>query len=709
MNGPPPSRVARIASIAALAGLYFLSGRLGLSLAYLNASTSAVWPPTGIAVAALILFGRDLWPGVAIGAFLVNLTTSGAVLASVFIAAGNTLEAVVAETLVRHYARGARLFDRVRDVFAFAGAAGIVAPVVSATIGVGSLIAFGLAPARDLRNVWLTWWLGDALGAVLYAPALMLLWTDRRHRTRSERIEGFLVNVALIVVAATVFRSGGNGQPGYPLGFLCIPLALWPAFRLGQRETAVAAASLSIVAVWGTLERFGPYASEAPNHGLLLAQTFSGVVALTTASMAALVAERQRLYEQLERRVSIRTDQLKHTNAELTVEIAARERVQGALRSSESRLLEAQALAHVGSWEWEIDTNEIRWSDEVYRIYGVEPGRFDVTYDSFIAMVHPDDRERLEDAVRAALMTGGFFEVEHRIVRPDGTQRAVAGRGRTVCDTDRRPVRMLGTELDITDRKRAEEQRRELADAQSARRQAEAASRMKDEFLAIVSHELRTPLNAILGWSHMLGAGQLDENGAVKALQIIERNALMQARLIDDLLDVSRFATGQAVVQAVPLAITGIVSTAVEAIEPAAAARNIAVQLSVADRDVVVDGDAARLQQIMSNLLSNAVKFTPEGGRVQVDVDVSPRTVSITVMDSGRGIETADLPRVFEPFWQVDTTLTRTDSGLGLGLAIVRSLVEAHGGTVRAESRGLGHGSRFIVELPRSVEVLRAG
>src|SRR4030095_10275405 len=113
-----------------------------------------------------------------------------------------------------------------------------------------------------------------------------------------------------------------------------------------------------------------------------------------------------------------RTDQLKHTNAELTVEIAARERVQGALRSSESRLLEAQALAHVGSGEWEIDTKEIRWSDEVYRIYGVEPGRFDVTYDSFIAMVHPDDRERLEDAVRAALMTGGFFEVEHRIVRP---------------------------------------------------------------------------------------------------------------------------------------------------------------------------------------------------------------------------------------------------------------------------------------------------
>jgi signal transduction histidine kinase len=259
----------------------------------------------------------------------------------------------------------------------------------------------------------------------------------------------------------------------------------------------------------------------------------------------------------------------------------------------------------------------------------------------------------------------------------------------------------VGTELDVTDRKRAEEQRRELADAQSARRQAEAASRMKDEFLAVVSHELRTPLNAIIGWAHMLGASQLDEAGTVKALQIIERNALMQARLIDDLLDVSRFATGQAVVQTAPIAIAGIVTTAVETIEPSAAARGIAVRLRVSDRDVVVEGDASRLLQIMSNLLSNAVKFTPEGGIVQVDVDADPAAVRIAVADTGRGIAPADLTHVFEAFWQVDTTLTRTESGLGLGLAIVRSLVEAHGGTVRAESGGLGHGARFVVELPR--------
>jgi len=202
--------------------------------------------------------------------------------------------------------------------------------------------------------------------------------------------------------------------------------------------------------------------------------------------------------------------------------------------------------------------------------------------------------------------------------------------------------------------------------------------------------------------------GSLDGAGTAKALAIIERNALLQARLIDDLLDVSRFATGQAVVHAAPVAIGSLITTVVEAIEPSAATRRIVVALTMADPTVVVEGDPARLQQIVSNLLSNAVKFTPEGGRVAVDVVSNATTVAISVTDSGRGIAPHDLPRVFEPFWQADTTLTRTDGGLGLGLAIVRSLVEAHAGTVRAESDGIGHGARFVVELPRSVPARRA-
>jgi PAS domain S-box-containing protein len=705
MTPSSPTRLVLVGSIGAVAAVYFVAGRLGLSLAYVNASTSAVWPATGIAIAALLLFGRHLWPGIALGAFFVNVTTSGSVITSVVIAVGNTLEALIAESLVIRYGQGTRVFDRARGVFLFAIAAGIVAPIVSATLGTVALATAGLATASDVRMVWITWWLGDALGAILYAPALILLWIDRRPRTRAQVVEALIVNVALIALGAAVFRAGSiSGQESYPLGFLCIPLALWPAFRLGQRETAVAAAMLSIVAVWGTFERFGPYGLEAPNHGLLLAQLFSGVVALTTTSMATLVAERQRLYEQLEQRVSLRTDQLKLTNDELHVEIAARERVQGALRSSESRLLEAQALAHVGSWEWDIDSNEIRWSDEVYRIYGVEPGRFEVTYESFIAMVHPHDRERLEDAVRGALGSGGLFEVEHRIVQPGGAERTVSGRGRTVCDADGRPIRMLGTELDITDQKRAEEQRRELADALSARRQAEAASRMKDEFLAIVSHELRTPLNAILGYTELI-LDHIYGEAPDRMRQVLERvqaNGRHLLGLINDVLDLAKIEAGQLTLSLANYSMKDVVDSVINAVEPLAAEKHLAFKTDVPSNLPAGRGDERRIAQVLLNLVGNAIKFT-DSGEVAVKASAGNASFTVAVCDSGPGISAADQARIFDEFQQADSSSTKKKAGTGLGLSIAKRIIEMHSGRIWVESAP-GKGSTFFFTLPITVE-----
>ena len=168
----------RLARVLALTAVYFAAGKLGLSLAFLDASASAVWPPTGIAIASLLLFGRDLWPGVALGAFLVNISTSGGIVASLGIALGNTLEAIVAVALVDVFAGGARAFERASDVLRFSIVAGLAAPVISATLGVASLVVTGLTPLSHASPVWLTWWLGDAAGAVVVAPALILLWTD---------------------------------------------------------------------------------------------------------------------------------------------------------------------------------------------------------------------------------------------------------------------------------------------------------------------------------------------------------------------------------------------------------------------------------------------------------------------------------------------------------------------------------------------------
>jgi PAS domain S-box-containing protein len=705
MEGVHLSAAIRLACVSTLAIVYFGAGKLGLSLAWVNASATAVWPPTGIAIAALLLFGNAVWPGITLGAFAVNLATSGSVLASAGIAVGNTLEALLASLLVSRFAGGARAFERAQNVFRFAACAGVAAPALGATAGTASLLAAGLMTTGAWSSVWLTWWLGDAGGALMVAPALLLAWTDRRRWTKRDTIETVALLCALGIVSIAVFGGWWRlSAENYPLGFLCIPLVLWPAFRLGQRETALSMVVLAAIAIWGTLRGAGPFARGTPNEALLIVQTFSAVIAVTTASMAALVAERQRLLDQLERRVLEGTEEVRLTNRELREEIAERERVQAALRASESRLLEAQEVAHVGSWEWDVTSDSLWWSEELYRIYGLDRDSFAASYEAFLERVHPEDRSVLHAVVARALEDGHAFALEHRIIRPDGAVRTVMARGRVVLDASGRPVRMLGVGQDVTERKQAEDQRRQLVEEQAARRQAEEASRVKDEFLAMISHELRTPLNAVIGWANLLSTGSLDSGGAARAVQIIERNAQAQARLIEDLLDASRFAAGQVLLEKRPVDVVQAVRVAVDTIEPSAGARHVEIDVSVPALGATIEGDSQRVQQIIANLLSNALKFSPDGGRIAVAVTSRDSRVDIRVADNGRGIDPSQIHRVFDPFWQADRTPTRTHGGLGLGLTIVRSLVEAHGGTVSADSAGPGHGAAFTISLPKAAE-----
>ncbi|MBD1937425.1 PAS domain S-box protein [Microcoleus sp. FACHB-68] len=235
---------------------------------------------------------------------------------------------------------------------------------------------------------------------------------------------------------------------------------------------------------------------------------------------------------------------------------------------------------------------------------------------------------------------------------------------------------------------------------QSARTQAEAANRIKDEFLAIVSHELRTPLNSILGWSQMLRSQKLNEGIRTKALETIERNAKQQVRVIDDILDMSRILRGKIRLNVIPVNLAGIVEETLETFKPALDAKNIQVESILAGSDTTVSGDPDRLQQIINNLLSNAIKFTPEGGRLEVKLELAGKHVQLTVSDTGIGIDAEFLPHVFEGFRQADSSTTRTHGGLGLGLTIVRYLVELHGGTIEAFSEGKDKGATFTVKLP---------
>jgi PAS domain S-box-containing protein len=318
-------------------------------------------------------------------------------------------------------------------------------------------------------------------------------------------------------------------------------------------------------------------------------------------------------------------------------------------------------------------------------------------------ILNEESRQPVENPALRTLSAGATVRLANHtiLIAKDGTDCPI--------DDSAAPIRneqgeVVGTVLifrDISERKRMElERERLLAAAQAAQKEAEQANRLKDEFLATASHELRTPLTAVVGWSRMLRTGKLDEENRARALESIERNATLQSKLIDDLLDVSRIITGKLTLDRRPLEIAHVVSDAVNTVRPAADAKNIAIETSFDVDAEPVFGDANRLQQVVWNLLSNAVKFTPKNGRIEVALQRVNSEVQVSVGDSGEGISSEFLPYVFDRFSQGDGKSTRSHSGLGLGLAIVRQLVELHGGTVKAHSDGPGRGATFKLRLP---------
>jgi PAS domain S-box-containing protein len=360
-----------------------------------------------------------------------------------------------------------------------------------------------------------------------------------------------------------------------------------------------------------------------------------------------------------------------------------------ALRSEE-RLRFALDAASMGTWDWDLSTNQVQWSDNLAWIHGLREGAFDGTFASYEREIHPEDRERVFASIHKALNEGVPHDVEYRIVSPDGTIRWCEGKGRVEYENGQ-PVRMTGVCMMVTRRKEAELAR--LA-------AAEESSRLKDEFLATLSHELRTPMNAILGWVQMLQAGELSAARAKQGIEVIGRNARLQAQLIEDILDVSRIITGKLDIDRVPVSISQVLETIVAGVGPSAEAKRIIVRQEIEPDLPSVEGDPKRLHQVLSNVLSNAIKFTAEEGAVVLRCKADDSAVNIEVEDSGIGIPSEFLPFVFDRFRQADSRSTRAHDGLGLGLAIARHLVEQHGGAIRAHSDGPGKGTTVSIRLP---------
>jgi PAS domain S-box-containing protein len=624
--------------VAGLAIAYLAAAKVGLELSVAQGVVTPVWAPTGIALAALILLGVRLWPGVLVGAFLANVTSGASLAESTAISAGNTAEAVVGAFLLVRVGLRPQL-DRVRDVIALVVLGAIAAPTLSATNGVTTLLVSGDVAAADYGSRWLLWWSGDAMGALVVAPLLLVWATTRRARLSRARVLEAATLVAFLVGVSLVVFVGGLWK--YP--HLLFPFLIWAPLRFRQHGAVTASFVVTAIAIAGAVAGTTPIGDGSSTVIVQMLEGLLAAVVVTTLLLGAVLSERQKTGEDLER--------------------------------AAAGLAEAQALAHVGSWEWDIPANRVTWSDELFRLYGLEPRSVEVTFEAYLERVHPDDRDRAAEIVRGAYTTREPFEFDHRLVRPDGSVRWSHSRGQVIADETGEPVRMLGTAQDVTERKRVDE--------------------LRDNILAAVSHELRTPLTAIRGFALTLQSRDLDPATRSQAVDHIAEQAVKLERLLGDLLDIDRLRHGR-VQPRFERTNVGELAARV-AREYADDGRTI----EVAAAPVVAHVDPAKVERIVDNLLTNALKHTPPGTPIRLRVtEARDEGVLLAVDDRGAGIPEQDRDSIFEIFHRGSTA--GHAAGTGVGLALVAQFASLHGGRAWVEDNPEG-GASFCVRLPRRV------
>lgn len=700
---PVPSALRTVGAVSAVAIAYFAAARLGLSLAFAAEQVTVVWPPTGIALAALLLIGRVAAPGIWLGALAANFTIGEPLVTAFGIATGNTLEALTAVWLLRRVGFDGAL-DRLRDVLALLGLGAALAPAVSATLGVTSLCATGVHPWSAAGSLWRVWWLGDAMGVVIAGPVL-LTWARARRIAwpRARVMEAVLLFATLGAVALLVFTDRFPATVNaHHLVYAVFPFVIWSALRFGQRETATALLLIEALAIVGAVAGHGPFMTASVHERLVLLQLFMAVTAATALLLGAAMAERRTA----ERRRAADFSVTQALNESPTLAAAA-PRILDGIRESLRwdvgaiwlvdgdagvlRCLEVDHDPRLAGSAFVAVTRERTFAPGI----GM-PGRVwtsgrpawisDVTRDDNFPRAPVAAADGLHAALGFPLRLGeevlGVIEFFSREIRPpdDDLLRMFASVGAQIGQ--------------FVDRRRAEGDRLRLL------AELERASRAKDEFLAILGHELRNPLAPLRNAAEILAARAAEDPAIERVQRVIDRQVRHMVRLVDDLLDVSRIARGRVELRRERVALADVVARAAEAARPLMEERGHALSVTLLPETVAVDGDPVRLEQVISNLLHNAARYTEGPGHIAVAMAREGGEAVVRVTDDGIGIAPEMLDRVFELFVQGERPRQRAAEGLGIGLTLVRNLVEMHGGRVGARSNGPGRGSEFTVRLP---------
>ena len=415
-----------------LGAAYYATAQLSLRLALVDENVTPLWPPTGIAVVAFVFFGSRLWPAVAVAALLVNLPISSAPWAAATTAVGNTLAPIVAAVLLARAGFRPQI-ERLRDALVLVPAA-LVSTLISATVGAGTLVASDAIDGASFPGAWSVWWAGDAMGILVVAPFLLTLPFTMRSAMAFGRWAELVALLAILAVVCSVALTTDHA-----LLFAVVPVIGWISWRFQQAGAAPAALLVSAMATWAAVAETGPFAGASLFERMLTLQAFNASVAMTSFVFAALVTERARTRDELqaaahklERRVARRTEELTETNRQLA---------------------EAEEVATIGSWEWDVPTGHVRWSDELYRMHGFEPQAFPMTFEAATEPVEPEDRDRIRRNLEHAFERGvaDVPEIEYRISHRDGSTRRLVGKGRLSFGADGAPARMVGTVQDVTE------------------------------------------------------------------------------------------------------------------------------------------------------------------------------------------------------------------------------------------------------------------